>query len=149
MRRAPILRDLYVRARATRYAERMQTRAIALVTLVLTTRCSEWVPATVADATYQPRVRVRENPPLDEPSSVDARVVTTELEHPSPRTLLRLSRRGDHFEVRRSNVDRLVLPVAIAIVGTAALAWMIALAAQYKPSLDADWSGLGGLIRPP
>jgi hypothetical protein len=128
----------------------MHTRAIALMTIMFTTQCSEWIPATAAEAIGQEHVRAHEKPPLDEPSSTepDVRVVTTELAFPSRRDVLRLHRRGDHFEVRRST-NRFVVPIVLAIVGTAALAWAAALAAQYKPSFDIDVRSLGGLIRPP
>ena len=130
---------------------RMHSRALALTTILLATQCSEWIPATVAEATGQERVRVRQELTLDEPPSTesDVRVTTIELEFPSRRTLLQLSRRGGHFEVRHSNADHLVLPVTVAIIGTAALVWLVALAAQYKPSFDmTDWRSLGGLIPP-
>lgn len=128
----------------------MHTRAVALMTIMSTTQCSEWVPASVAQATGQERVRVRREASLEEPISTEpgGRVVTTELELPSRQTLVRMRHEGGHFEVRRSNAENVVVPVTLAIVGGAVLSWLVLLAAQYKPSFDVA-AVAAGLPRPP
>lgn len=118
-----------------RYLVRMHKRAAALVmTILFATRCSEWVPASVAEATGQERVRVQRDTSIEEPASLEGPVVSSELEYPSRRMLVRLRREGAHFEVRHSNVAPIVLPVTIAVFGGAVLAFAFFAVMQSKPS---------------
>jgi hypothetical protein len=119
-KKKPYLTFTYSRAVA-RYSVGMYTRAIALMSIMLATHCSEWIPASSAEAIAQERVRVQRRVSLEEPESMQAEhgVVTSELAYPSRRTLQRLRRDGAYFEVRHSNADKIVLPVALAIVGVA------------------------------
>ena len=108
--------------------------AIALMTILFTTQCSEWVPASVAEATGQERVRVQRETSIEEPASLEGQVITSELAYPSRRTLVRLRREGAHFEVRHSNVRQIMLPAAIATFGAAVLGWLVFAVMKSKPS---------------
>lgn len=115
------------------------TRAVAMVMLLAASHCAEWVPASVAQATGEAHVRVRDDV---------GRVAREELELPSRRTLMHLRSEGASFEVRRSNADRIVVPVVLAAFAAAVIgAGLFALAAEYKPCCGSgDWSALGGVL---
>ena len=110
-----------------------------MVMLLAASHCSEWVPASVAQAKGEAHVRVR-----DDVGSV----VGDELELPSRRTLMHLRSEGTSFEVRRSNAERIIVPVVLAAFAAAVLgAGLFALAAEYKPCCGSgDWSALGGMF---
>ena len=130
----------------------MHTRALAAVmTIMLATDCAEWVPASVAEASGQERVRVQRPVSLEEPPSVEAEhgVVTSELASPSRRTLQRLRREGAYFEVRHSNAATIALPVTLAMFGVAVLAFVgVAVAGHCEPFVDIA-AVARGLPRPP
>ena len=128
----------------------MDKRAtVGVMAILLATRCSEWVPASVAEATRQERVRVQRDTSIEEPASLEGPVISSELAYPSRRMLVRLRGEGARFEVRQSNVARIALPVTIAVFGGAVLAFAFFAVMQSKPSFLFGGGSLNDLPRPP
>lgn len=94
----------------------VSTRVVGLSIAVLMPRCTEWVPASVATATGEPRVLVH-------PSTANRSIM---LITPSRRTLRELKNEGAHFEVRRTSGERTVFATLGIMLGVGALAGLAA-----------------------